>query len=39
MSFDEFKLTLEFQHISTFGRDAWVKRQYNKYLEDLKKNH
>tara|TARA_B100000123_G_scaffold264048_1_gene233730 strand:- start:371 stop:493 length:123 start_codon:yes stop_codon:yes gene_type:complete len=36
MSLDEFKLNLEFQHISTFGRDAWVKKEYKKYLENLK---
>ena len=36
MSLDEFKLNLEFHHISTFERDAWVKKEYKKYLENLK---
>ena len=36
MTLDEFKLNLEFHHISTFERDAWVKKQYKKYLENLK---
>ena len=30
MSLDEFKLNLEFHHISTFERDAWVKKEYKK---------
>ena len=36
MSLDEFKLNLEFHHISTFERDASVKKEYKKYLENLK---
>tara|TARA_R100000353_G_C6444831_1_gene179599 strand:+ start:269 stop:391 length:123 start_codon:yes stop_codon:yes gene_type:complete len=36
MSLDEFKLNLEFHHISTFERDVWVKKEYKKYLENLK---
>ena len=36
MSLDEFKLNLEFQHISTFGRDEWVQKKYQEYLSNFK---
>ena len=34
MSFDEFKLTLEFQHISTFNRESFVENRYINYLHN-----
>ena len=36
MSYLEFKLSLEMAYVSTFERDPWVQKQYNKYLENLK---
>ena len=33
MSYLEFKLSLEMAYVSTFERDPWVQKQYNKYLE------
>ena len=35
MSFAEFKLTLEFQHISTFNRESFVENRYINYLENF----
>ena len=33
MTLEEFKITLEFLNVSTFGRDDWVKKKYKTYLE------
>jgi len=35
VSYFYFKLNLEIAHVSTYGRDEWVKQQYQKYLIDF----
>ena len=37
VSYFYFKLNLEIAHVSTYGRDEWVKQQYQKYLDNFKK--
>ena len=35
MSYFLFKLNLEIAHVSTFGRDEWVQKKYQEYLNDF----
>ena len=35
MSYFLFKLNLEIAHVSTFGRDEWVQKEYQKYLNNF----
>ena len=30
-----FKLNLEMAHVSTFGRDDWVQKKYQEYLNNF----
>ena len=36
VSYFYFKLNLEIAHVSTYGRDEWVQKQYQKYLDNFK---
>ena len=37
MSYLLFKLSLEMAYVGTFERDPWVQEQYQKYLDNFKK--